>query len=70
MSLNTREYPTLLATIKELGLTDRERAAEMGVTSTKTVERIRRRLPAALKPFVTEPRLLRALLADLERKAA
>lgn len=70
MSLNTREYPALLAALKELGPTDRERAEEMGVGSIKTVERLRRRLPAALKPFVTEPRLLRALLTDLERKAA
>ena len=70
MSLNTREYPALLAALHELGPTDRERAKEMGVGSIKTVERLRQRLPASLRPFVTEPRLLRALLADVEQRTA
>lgn len=70
MSLNTREYPTLLETIKELGASDKERAVHLGVSAGKTVERLRRRLPASFKPFVTNPQLLRALLTDLERKAA
>jgi len=69
MSLNTDQYPTVLATLKELGETDKDKAAALGVQSTKTVERLRRRLPAALKPFIVEPRLLRALLADLEKAA-
>lgn len=70
MTLKTQDYPEFLATLKELGGTDRDKAAALGVQSIKTVERLRRRLPAALKPFVAEPRLLRALLADLERKSA
>jgi hypothetical protein len=69
MSLKTDSYPSVLAALKELGETDKDKAAALGVQSTKTVERLRRRLPAALKPFIAEPRLLRALLADLDKAA-
>lgn len=70
MTLSAQDYPTFLAALKELGETDRDKAAAIGVQSIKTVERLRRRLPAALRPFVNEPRLLRALLADVEQRAA
>jgi hypothetical protein len=70
MTLKTQDFPTVLAALKELGGTDRDKAAALGVQSTKTIERLRQRLPAALKPFIAEPRLLRALLADIDRMAA
>lgn len=70
MTLNTQDFPTVLATLKMLGETDKAKADALGVGSTKTIERLRRRLPSALKPFIVEPRLLRALLSDIEKKAA
>lgn len=70
MTLKTQDFPSVLAALKSLGETDKDKAAALGVGSTKTIERLRRRLPAALKPFITEPRLLRALLSDIEREAA
>lgn len=69
MSLRTQDYPTLMTTLESLGKTDKERAVALDVQATKTIERLRRRLPAAIKPFIIEPRLLRALLADLEQAA-
>lgn len=69
MSLNTDRYPSVLAALKELGENDTDKAAALGVKSTKTIERLRRRLPASLKPFIFQPRLLRALLADLDKAA-
>jgi hypothetical protein len=69
----TAEFPTLLRTIEGCGHNDVTRAAAIGVDAPKTVERLRRRLPAAMYPFILGPRapeLLRALLADVERRAA
>lgn len=65
MSLKTEDFPSVLAALEDLGPTDRARAAILS-QSTKTIERLRRRLPASLRPFINEPRLLRALLADIE----
>ena len=69
----TEEFPTLLETLRNLGATHEERRRALGVGSTKYVERIMRRLPEPLAPFVRSsaaPILLRALLADIEREAA
>jgi hypothetical protein len=68
----TAEFPTLLGTIEGYGVNDIDRAEAIGVYA-KTVERLRRRLPAAMYPFTKGPKaaeLLRALLADVERRAA
>ena len=70
MILRSQDFPEFLEALKALGETDKDKAAALGVQSTKTIERLRRRLPSAFRPFVSEPRLLRALLNDLERKAA
>lgn len=70
MALNTKDYPAVLAALAELGETDKDKAAAVGVRSAKTIERLRVRLPSSLKLFVNEPRLLRALLADIEKRAA
>lgn len=70
MALETKDFPTVLATLAELGETDKDKAAAVGMQSTKTIERLRKRLPSALQLFVNEPRLLRALLSDIEQKAA
>jgi hypothetical protein len=53
------------AALRELGANDTERATALGVKNGKTVERLRRRLPAPLHPFVRNPQLLQALLDDL-----
>lgn len=69
----TREFPTLLATVKGYGVSDEDRALVIGVEAGKTVERLRRRIPGSMYPFVRGPRaaeLLRALLADVERETA
>jgi hypothetical protein len=66
------EFPLMLAVIQGLGETDVERAAELGVKHPKTVERLRKRIPAQLWPFLKSRHaipLLRAMLADLERAA-
>lgn len=68
----TSEYPDLLQTLQSLGETDSERAAALDVGHTKTVERLRKRIPVQMWPFVKSPyakQLLRALLQDLERAA-
>ena len=70
MTLQTKDFPAVLAQLKELGGTDKDKAAALGVQSAKTIERLRQRLPVALKPFIMEPRLLRALLSDIDRKSA
>jgi hypothetical protein len=67
----TAEFPTLLGTIEGYGRNDEERADAIGVDAPKTVERLRRRLPAAMYPFTLGPKapeLLRVLLADVERR--
>lgn len=69
ISLRTQDFPAVLAAIKALGGTDHDKAVAIGVRSSKTVERLRVRLPAPLRPFITSPSLLRALLADVERTA-
>lgn len=69
ISLKTQDFPTVLSALKNLGGTDRDKAAHLGVLSSKTIERMRVRLPASLKPFIAEPSLLRALLADVEQQA-
>ena len=69
----TAEFPTLLGTIEGYGRNDEERADAIGVDAPKTVERLRRRLPAAMYPFTKGPKaaeMLRALLTDVERRAA
>lgn len=66
--LTPRDCPTFLAELQSLGQTDRERAAELGVLHAKTIERLRRRFPQGLRALLNEPRLLRALLTDLERQ--
>jgi hypothetical protein len=70
--LPTADFPTLLSALQSCGPNDKDRASRIGV-GTKTVERLRDRLPSAMYPFVKGPRaaeLLRSLLADVERKAA
>lgn len=64
------EFTQFRAALQALGRTDKERAALLGVDSTKTIERMRRSLPSQLRPFVNAPALLRALLADIEKEAA
>lgn len=69
----TDEFPELLAALRGLGANHEERRLALGVGSTKYVERILRRLPEPMAPFIRSaaaPVLLRALLADIERKAA
>lgn len=69
----TEQFPTLRAAIHGLGETHAERQAQLGVRNTRQVERLLRRLPYPMAPFLTgkaAPRLLRALLADLEKEAA
>jgi hypothetical protein len=69
----TAEFPTLLRTIEGYGRNDEERAGVIGVDAAKTVERLRRRLPAAMFPFTLGPRaeeMLLALLADVRQRRA
>lgn len=69
----TDEFPELLAALRALGTNHEERRQALGVGSTKYVERILRRLPEPLAPFVrgpAAPALLRALLRDIEQKVA
>lgn len=66
----TDEFPEFKAALQALGSSDAERASILGFDSTKTIERLRRSLPVYLRPFVKTPILLRALLTDIERKAA
>jgi hypothetical protein len=71
-AISSDEFPVTLALIQSLGGTDVERAAELDVKTPKTVERMRKRLPAQMWPFLRSrhaPRLLRALLEDLEQVA-
>lgn len=68
----TAEFPTLLSALQSCGPNDKDRASRIGV-GTKTVERLRDRLPSAMYPFVKGPRaaeLLRSLLTDIEQRAA
>lgn len=71
--LPTKEFPKLHAAIKGLGETHEERRQLLGVSNTKYVARLLRRLPEQFEPFVrgkAGPTLLRALLEDLEERAA
>lgn len=69
-TISADNFPTTIAVIQSLGENDTARAAELEVGHSKTVERMRRRLPGQLWPFLKSrhaPRLLRALLEDIER---
>lgn len=62
-------FPNVAQAIEDLGDEDDARAAAMDC-STKTVRRLRHRLPAALKPFLCSPSaesLLLAALADVRK---
>ena len=68
----TDEFPSLRAAIEGLGTTHEERRRKLNVNSKKHVQRILKRLPGPLAPFVKSeaaPILLRALLADIEQQA-
>jgi hypothetical protein len=68
----TEQFPEFRKAVLALGTTHEERRVQLGVTSTKTVERLLRRLPSPLAPLINSPaaaRLLRALLSDIEQRA-
>lgn len=70
MTLKTEDFPTFAAELRALGESDDKRAAALGLTGPhrgKRAERLRQRLPMPCAPLL-HPRLLRALLADIEAR--
>lgn len=68
-AIEMRDFPATLTFIESLGDTDEERARELGVKSGKTIERLRRRIPAAMAPFVRSKHaatLLRTMIDDIK----
>jgi hypothetical protein len=66
------KFHTFRAELRELAPTvaAREALAEQAGVDPKTIKRLDDSLPSQLGPFIKVPRLLRALLTDLEREAA
>lgn len=63
------QYPTFLEVLKQLGPTDKDRAAKLGVT-TRTLSNWRKNpLTAQLDILVREPDLIDALLTDTHKPA-
>ena len=68
--LDTAKYPTFLAELDRLGKNNTARAKQIGTKHAKTVERLGRRFPIQYRALLEQPQLLRALLTDLEARAA
>lgn len=68
--LDTAKYPTFLAELDRLGNNNTVRAKKIGTKHPKTAERLRQRLPRQYRALLEQPQLLRALLTDLEARAA
>lgn len=66
--LETNTYPTLLSAIEQQGRNDIERGQRLQIDE-KTIQRLRRRLPMQLRPFILSPSLLEALLADVRQNS-
>jgi hypothetical protein len=65
-------FHTFRAELRELAPTvaAREALAEEAGVDPKTIKRLDESLPSQLRPFIRIPRLLRALLKDIEQAAA
>jgi len=61
------DCPRFVAAVRALGKTRLERAAALK-TDAKTVDRLLKRFPKPLAPFLAQPHLLRALADDLETR--
>lgn len=64
-----QEYPSFVAAVRALGKTRQQRADALAV-NPKRVDRLLKRLPEALTPFLAQPHLLRLLADDLERHSS
>lgn len=63
------KFPITMDYIQSIGESDTERALALGVKTPKTIERLRKRFPSQMRPFLESPHaiaLLTRLLADLQ----